>query len=224
MATYLADDGNAEIEITADSAQEAAQEYVDSGSWGEVEATTWITVYVQEVDDEGNQIGDRGRHKIALQPDEPECAAYEHDWRSPHSIVGGLEENPGVHGHGGGVVLNEVCGRCGAKRTTDTWAQDRTDGMQGLESVRYSDPDSETLAYAAARTRKLIVRALESYESPAMAEIRETETDPDSVLEAIADLLADEVLSAISDSKPVNIVVQREMDARGRELIDAALA
>ena len=38
---------------------------------------------------------------------------------------------------GGGVVIAEVCVQCGCKRTTDTWAQDRSTGEQGLTSVGY---------------------------------------------------------------------------------------
>jgi hypothetical protein len=37
-------------------------------------------------------------------------------------LVGGLRENPGVYGkqYGSGVIILEVCARCGARRTTDT--------------------------------------------------------------------------------------------------------
>jgi hypothetical protein len=49
MATYLCNDGNAEIEITADTPQAAAQEYVDGGEWGEITETDWVTVRVTEI-------------------------------------------------------------------------------------------------------------------------------------------------------------------------------
>lgn len=77
--------------------------------------------------------------RIALQPTEPSCpGADDHDWQSPHAIVHGLECNPGVFGHGGGVLVREVCMNCGCERTTDTWATDRQTGEQGLTSVRYA--------------------------------------------------------------------------------------
>jgi len=89
---------------------------------------------------------------VALEPDEPDCAdGADHDWRSPLSVVGGIAENPGVWGHGGGVIIREVCSRCGAYRVTDTWAQDRETGEQGLRSVRYEDADEESLAWIVRR-------------------------------------------------------------------------
>lgn len=61
----------------------------------------------------------------------------DHDWRSPYAIVGGCKQNPGVHGKGGGVLIEEVCMICGCSRLTDTWATDRSNGRQGLTSVSY---------------------------------------------------------------------------------------
>lgn len=46
MTKYICDDGNGELEIEADSAQEAAQEYVDRGDWGNDGG--WVDVYVTE--------------------------------------------------------------------------------------------------------------------------------------------------------------------------------
>jgi hypothetical protein len=177
MTTYKCTDSNSneEIEIEADTAREAAQDYVDGGSWGEVESTIWVNVYVREViecdharvtdgtceecdetcsqDDEDEDacsdtecpihgeveiLGDRERIKVAVDPDEPKCGeGGEHDWQSPYDLVGGCKSNPGVWGHGGGVVINEACVRCGCKRVTDTWAQDGETGEQGLRGVSY---------------------------------------------------------------------------------------
>jgi len=74
---------------------------------------------------------------VAIDPDEPDCVDVAHRWRSPHRLVGGIAENPGVWGHGGGVMITECCMRCGCARLTDTWAQDPETGEQGLTSVRY---------------------------------------------------------------------------------------
>jgi hypothetical protein len=74
---------------------------------------------------------------VTVEPDEPSCSHGGHDWRAPHEIVGGLEENPGVRGHGAGVIMTRVCMNCGCGRHTDTWAQNREDGTQGHTSVRY---------------------------------------------------------------------------------------
>lgn len=75
---------------------------------------------------------------VALDPEEPDCVdGDDHDWQRPLEIVGGIAENPGVWGHGGGVLIHDVCMRCGCGRHRDTWAQDPTDGTQGLQSLRY---------------------------------------------------------------------------------------
>jgi hypothetical protein len=73
--------------------------------------------------------------------DEPECPGdFAHKWRQPYDLVGGLRESPGVHSHGGGVICTYVCMHCGCERVEDSWAQDPSDGSQGLESVQYT-PD-----------------------------------------------------------------------------------
>ena len=87
-----------------------------------------------------------------MEPTPPECldTADSHEWASPIEIVGGIKENPGVHGKGGGVVIHEVCQRCGAHRHTDTWATDRETGEEGLRSLSYAGPDAASGSYAAA--------------------------------------------------------------------------
>lgn len=73
---------------------------------------------------------------VTIPMDEPECVGGRgHDWASPYDIVGGIKENPGVWGHGGGVICREVCLRCGCGRTTDTWAGDGCGGH--TEEVTY---------------------------------------------------------------------------------------
>lgn len=179
---YVANDGGNSVDYEhADSAQEAAEEYVADGEWGERETTEWVTVYVwrcglrAEVaecaycsaratahDAEGDPAcaehaetpeadvelrplitviegrTDRDSHKVAIEPEEPDCVeGKSHDWASPHRVVGGIKENPGVWGIGGGVIIHEACLRCGCGRVTNTWAQDMTDGEQGLTSVSY---------------------------------------------------------------------------------------
>lgn len=142
--TYRATDGYGDtIEIDTDSTHAAAQEYVDGGDWGESQSTSsWVTVcaWLDGIDADGQPCRvDECRHKIEIEPEEPECIDDEgHDWQNPYAIVGGLKENPGVYGHGGGVIFNEVCVRCGCGKQTDTWAQDLEDGEQGLTSVEYT--------------------------------------------------------------------------------------
>lgn len=137
-----ANDGYAEIEYDSDTtAEAAAEDYVSSGSWGDIEETSWVNVhtYRKGVNDHGEVVQvDRDSHKIELSPPEPDCIdGEEHNWKSPFSILGGLRENPGVWGNGGGVIIKECCMTCGCERTTNTWAQDMSDGQQGLTSVSY---------------------------------------------------------------------------------------
>lgn len=74
---------------------------------------------------------------VTLDPEEPECTDKEHDWQSPHHIVGGIKSNPGVWGHGAGVYITEVCMNCGCKKQTDTWATNPANGTQGHTTIEY---------------------------------------------------------------------------------------
>jgi len=161
---WTADDGNAEVEFAAaDSGEEAAQEYVDEGDWGDRSKTAWIDVSawrrayaLVQIDDDDEEVVelmvDHERHIITIEAEEPECVGdHEHDWRSPYRILGGLQENPGVWGHGGGVIIREVCAHCGRYRVTDTWSQNPSNGQQGLQSVSYEDADDDSRDWIAQR-------------------------------------------------------------------------
>lgn len=77
-------------------------------------------------------------HAVRLDPAEPPCdGEHEHTWTAPHHLVGGCRQNPGCWGHGGGVVIHEVCPYCGCERVTDTWATRMDTGQQGLRSIEY---------------------------------------------------------------------------------------
>jgi hypothetical protein len=155
---WVADDGNQEIEYpTADTAAEAAAEYVADGDWGDgggfAEIMTWRTCY--SVDG----AGDVAKHRIYEETHtlqcpsgenvEPDCAdGHEHEWRSPYSVVGGLKENPGVWGNGGGVKCTEVCAHCGTYRETDTWAQNPSSGeVIPFPVLTYRGADSESMEW-----------------------------------------------------------------------------
>jgi len=83
--------------------------------------------------------GEHDEDGATLAPEEPYCdsEAGSHEWVTPVWLVGGIGENPGCWGHGGGVICAEVCRHCGCRRTTDTWAQRRDTGEQGLTEVSY---------------------------------------------------------------------------------------
>lgn len=142
---WMADDGNAEVYYRhAETGKEAAQDYVDDGDWGENDATHWVSVNVWRTGigiDDGEiveSLHDEDTVTIAVDPAEPECEdGAAHDWASDFAVVGGIEENPGVWGSGGGVRMVRHCRRCGCGMHTDTWAQNPGTGEQGLTSVRY---------------------------------------------------------------------------------------
>ena len=155
---WAAYDGHGDVvDYPDESREDAAREYVDGGEWNAtettwIEVTTWQRAYVLDVDGDVVELRvDADWHSITLDPDEPECVADEHDWQSPHEVVGGLAENPGVYGHGGGVIITEVCAHCGRYRVRDTWAQNRTNGVQGLESVEYRNADDASSEWIAKR-------------------------------------------------------------------------
>jgi hypothetical protein len=151
---YSAADGQVRRRFPeAETAQAAAQAFVDGGDWCAGARTTWVSVSawqaIASVDDSGKRVMGRyaeTRHLIAVAPYVPACAeGHEHDWRSDHEVVGGLKENPGVLGHGGGVIVREHCAHCGAYRVTDTWAQCPETGEQGLTATAYEAADDVSL-------------------------------------------------------------------------------
>ena len=150
MKTYTAKIDGGETQIEADTIADAlreAKEWASAGDWDMDEGTIWVDVSVEseEQDEDGDPAESRS-FTLAIDPDEPDCEGEEHDWQSPHEIVGGIKENPGVWGHGGGVIISECCIRCGCKRMTDTWAQRPDTGEQGLRSVSYQ-PDHYSIPH-----------------------------------------------------------------------------
>lgn len=121
------------IHTSVEDALETARGNVERGNYSDAEGTIWIDVSVH-----CEATGESQSTTVQLDEDEPGCAdGEEHEWESPHEIVKGIAENPGVWGKGGGAIIHEVCLRCGCARITDTWAQRRDTGEQGLTSVSY---------------------------------------------------------------------------------------
>lgn len=130
-----------------DAALRVAAENFDPDVYA-VSETEWVDVQVNDV-----LSGEAMSMTMQIDPPEPECSAPEHDWQSPYEVVGGLRENPGVWGHGGGVVIRTVCAHCGAYRTEDTWAQRQDTGEQGMESTSYAPADDDSLAWVAEQSQ-----------------------------------------------------------------------
>jgi hypothetical protein len=126
---------------------EALESAIHGGDYGQDEHTVWIHARAYcELTDETIET------TVSMGADEPACPEGEHDWQSPQ-FLGGLQENPGVFGHGGGVIITECCMHCGCKRVTDTWAQDMSTGEQGLTSIAY-EPGAFAEELAALRSQE----------------------------------------------------------------------
>jgi hypothetical protein len=132
MSEYLCrDEGGSEEKVEADSMEEAldlAADWAREGDWGDGSETVYVTVYVFGPDEEQDSV------TVTIEPEEPSCSGEKHDWKPENS---GCDENPGVFGHGGGVIIREVCRHCGTTKVTDTWAQNRSTGEEGLTEVSY---------------------------------------------------------------------------------------
>ena len=137
------------MQLQADNLKDAIEEAHGEASTGyeDTEETVWVDYVIYAYHPvKGKDMTDgavdvySGRRTI--EPVGPDCPSADgHDWTSAVEIEGGLDENPGVQGHGGGVIITEHCSRvgCAARRVTDTWAQDRETGEQGLREVSYGE-------------------------------------------------------------------------------------
>lgn len=151
---YVADDGDFEVQYPdATSGLEAATAYVTDGEWGDEwknktfahEVAAWRPAL--QLDDDGELCDvqvELEHHLVRIEPDEPECGAAEdgqHGWASPHQLVGGCSQNPGVHGgRGCSVSVLEVCLLCGLSRTSRTSSQGHETAYD-YDSTEYGDDD-----------------------------------------------------------------------------------
>lgn len=171
MSSFKIFDNGDESDLNADNWKDAfkeAREFMKDGYTAE-KSTEWYDYIITEYDDDGEEIRREDR-TITIDPQEPDCefegeTFKEHEWVSPHEIVGGLEENPGVHGHGGGVVFYEFCKHCGLQLKTDSWAQRPDNGQQGLHSVSYEEASNEILAWLKRKKNEVENKRATSYDA-----------------------------------------------------------
>lgn len=137
-ADYQADEDDLADDIDPDawrSADDTETEWIDVRWW--LPCVRWDGVV-------GTVHYDR---TFAIEPEVPgDC---EHEWCSPHSVVGGCEQNPGVWAAvgGPGVEITEVCRHCGMYRVTETDAQSHHDGQYRGVRVSYRQADEDSLAW-----------------------------------------------------------------------------
>jgi hypothetical protein len=146
--------------VQADSIEQAlhtARCNVDRGNYPDSNGTLYIDIRAIEVLDEEDdeREPEEATGTVTLEPAEPVCEGDRvHEWESPLGVVGGIAENPGVWGKGGGVVIREVCMHCGQYRITDTWAQRRDTGEQGVRAVSYEQADARSREWINSRTKE----------------------------------------------------------------------
>jgi hypothetical protein len=121
--------------LSRKEALEEAKANVDRYDYPDAKGTIWIDVSV-----ECELTGEEDSATVQLDEEEPDCLKGEdHNWQSPYELLGGMKENPGVWGKGGGVLIRKVCMHCGCEKVIDTWAQRPDNGEQGYITVSYNE-------------------------------------------------------------------------------------
>lgn len=137
MRTYIMTDSNdCKETIFANNIHDAMESATNTiKAWYESQEKTFY-IRASIADDKGNIAA---HITVPIHPRAPRCVGDFHDWQRPFSLVGGIEENPGVWGNSGGIIMDEVCLNCGCKKTTNTWDTCPATGMQGLTSIKYEE-------------------------------------------------------------------------------------
>lgn len=147
---YCTGDGVVENILQAKDAVEAMDLAIDWWAEGSWENRTELDIFVREInpwDDDMEFPMDWKTIEVGEDPPEPDCeGADEHDWRSPHSVLSGLKENPGVWSEGGTrMVFRKVCKHCGCYRTETSVGAQRNPGE--LDRIEYDKPDEVSLRW-----------------------------------------------------------------------------
>lgn len=141
----IADGGGSEVRVCRPSEIEGEiEEWIREGSWGSdddgvLRETIWVDGYYRDEDCDG----ERESITVQIDPEEPPCCprkpglAGRHGWCAEDHADGHDWQDGPARGHGAGVICRDTCRTCRLVRVTDTWAQRRDTGEQGLTSVRY---------------------------------------------------------------------------------------
>jgi hypothetical protein len=116
-----------------------------------------------EIDEDATDDNDSYDCSGTYSDDLPECDASEdgeHDWQSPHSIVGGIRENPGVWSNGGtSFSTKSVCACCGRYNSeTDKGSQCHPDEARSV--IEIEDADEASLAWIMSQNNGYLPEAL----------------------------------------------------------------
>jgi len=175
-------------DVAPDDIADAIEEWLTDGDWDPSEGPLYLTAYACPIDPTTGTAD--GAHRVTaevtIEQDAPDCEGdEEHDWCAPHSVVGGLRENPGVYGAGAGITSRRVCSHCGAYTVYESARQDSGTGRYH-EATSYEEPDDDSLEWVASRRREARTEQL-------VAALTDACEDEDALREAIgAALDADE--------------------------------
>jgi hypothetical protein len=150
-------------DVAPADAEAAIEAWLTDGDWDTSEGPLYLTAYAYPIDPTTGTADGEGRvdGEATIEQDAPDCEGdEEHTWRSPHSVVGGLRENPGVHGHGAGIIAREVCPHCGWYRVYESARQDGSGRYH--EATSYAEPDEDSLAWVARRAARLAAESAEA--------------------------------------------------------------
>lgn len=154
------DDGDRYTIMTDKSPSEAIDEWFSSGYYdiGRDNETVVVPLVACAVDTDGKLGEELARKTFTIYRTEPDCIEQKHDWCSPHSVVRGAEEAPGVYDGGdGSITTTEVCRHCAQYRKTTCCTQDHYNAVTGdynpitfkYDSINYLAPDKRSLAWVA---------------------------------------------------------------------------
>lgn len=140
-------DANARWTITStpDALETDVEESVRDADWGTDESWVWDGRSRCET------TGEEGRHEVTFESVVPSCTEDEHDWGTPHSVLGGLRDNPGVQGGpNGGITARSVCAHCGVYRVFVSRKTNPSDGST-YEATDYEPADEDSLEWVASQ-------------------------------------------------------------------------
>jgi len=149
--------------VAPDDASDAVEAWLTGGDWDASEGQLYLVAYAVAIDPVTGEAVEHTRvcGEATIEQPEPDCEGdEEHDWCAPHSVVGGLRENPGVYGAGAGIRSRQVCAHCGAYSVYESARQDSGTGRY-YGATSYEDADEDSLAWVARRAARLAAEQAE---------------------------------------------------------------
>lgn len=122
---------------------------IEPGSEEEFSGKVREIVYDEfgEIDEEKTDDGEATYFEAMVKADPYDDSGCDHEWATPHSVLGGCDLNPGVWSNGGTKITQKwVCERCGRIRTVVDYGCQRNPG-DPLETEEIEEATSESMAW-----------------------------------------------------------------------------